>query len=268
MKTHPFHLVKISPWPILTSFALMFTMIGFVLFIREYYIGYYLLPIALIILVFLLYSWWRDIINEGLSGHCHSTAVQMGLKIGMVLFILSEIMLFFTIFFAYFFSSINPVGELEGVWLVGHGHWPPSNIILFDPWSIPFINSLILLLSGTSVTWAHHAIILKNKSESIRALGITVLLGIFFTSFQIYEYVHAKFGMSDGIYASNFYFATGFHGIHVVIGIVFLSVCYFRAKRGDFIQGDHLGFEFAAWYWHFVDVVWLFLFIFIYVIPS
>ncbi|MGI4775488.1 MAG: cytochrome c oxidase subunit 3, partial [Janthinobacterium lividum] len=205
------------------------------------------------------------VINEGRSDH-HTEPVRMGLRIGMGLFIISEMMFFFAFFFAYFRSSIFPVGILDGVWVVKDGVWPPPEIQTFDPWDIPFINTLVLLLSGTTVTWAHYAMEENNQKDCITALGITVLLGIFFSLMQAYEYHHASFKLRDGIYAANFYLATGFHGIHVIIGTIFLGVCYLRAKRGDFAENrGHLGFEFAAWYWHFVDVVWLFLFTFVYV---
>jgi cytochrome c oxidase subunit 3 len=174
-------------------------------------------------------------------------------------------MFFITFFWSFFKARLFPVGILDGVWPGEANNWP--GVTVLDPWDLPFLNTLILLLSGTTVTWAHYAITNGNKKDSVTALGLSILLGLIFTSMQAYEYHHALFALNDGIYGSNFYMATGFHGIHVIIGTIFLSVCYFRAKRGDFLQGkNHLGFEFAAWYWHFVDVVWLFLFIFVYVL--
>lgn len=265
-KGHPFHLVDPSPWPILTAFALMLLAIGAIMFMHEYRFGLYVFGAGFLSVIFCLYSWWGDVIKEGLQKH-HTHAVQTGFKIGMVLFILSEIM-FFAVFFGSFFkSSLFPAGILDGVWVVEAGIWPPASIKTFDPFDIPFINTLILLLSGTTVTWAHYAFEENNQKDCITALGFTIVLGIFFSLMQAYEYHHATFAFKDGIYPSNFYLATGFHGVHVIIGTIFLSVCYYRARRGDFVKGkNHLGLEFAAWYWHFVDVVWLFLFTFVYVI--
>lgn len=228
--------------------------------------GHYILGIGLVSLVLCVYCWWRDVVKEGLIGKHHTEAVQMGLRIGMALFIISEVMFFFAFFFSFFKSSLFPVGILEGLWVVKEGSWPPAGIQTLDPWDIPFLNTLILLLSGTTVTWAHYAVMEGNQKDSVTALGYTILLGAFFSCMQAYEYFHAHFKLSDGVYAANFYLATGFHGLHVIIGTIFLAVCYFRAKRGDFQKGNgHLGFEFAAWYWHFVDVVWLFLFTFVYI---
>ena len=263
---HPFHLVDLSPWPILTSFSLLLLTGGGVMFLHNSMIGGYITGAGFLSVIFCAYSWWRDVINEGMFGGFHNETVQHGLRIGMALFILSEVMFFFAFFFAYFYSSLFPLDILDGFWFSEEGTWPPKGIQTFDPWDIPFTNTLILLLSGTTVTWAHHAIEEKDQESSVLALSLTVGLGAAFSCIQAYEYHHAAFGMSDGIYAANFYLATGFHGLHVIVGTIFLAVCLFRAKRGDFIEGGHLGFEFAAWYWHFVDVVWLFLFVFVYVL--
>lgn len=264
---HPFHLVDPSPWPIATSFALLFLAIGGIMFMHNYRFGAIVLGLSLLSVLYCLYSWWSDVIKEGLIEKHHTKKVRIGLRIGMALFILSEIM-FFAVFFGSFFkASLFPVGVLDGVWVIKEGIWPPSSIKTFDPFDIPFINTLILLLSGTTVTWAHYAVEENNQQDCVTALGLTIILGIFFSLMQVYEYHHAAFGFKDGIYPSNFYLATGFHGAHVIIGTIFLTVCFFRARRGDFsLINGHLGFEFAAWYWHFVDVVWLFLFTFVYVL--
>ena len=263
--THPYHLVEPSPWPIATSAALFILAMGIIMYLHEYNFASLVLSSGICSLLFCLYSWWRDVINEGRVGKFHTSAVRKGLRIGMLLFILSEVMFFFAFFFAYFFSSMFPAGILDGIWVISEGSWPPSNIQTFDPWDIPFMNTLILLLSGTTVTWAHHAIKNHNRDESVKALGITIMLGLLFSAFQAYEYHHAAFGLKDGIYAANFYLATGFHGVHVLIGTIFLTICYFRARNNHFDKTHgHLGFEFAAWYWHFVDVVWLVLFVCIY----
>jgi cytochrome c oxidase subunit 3 len=182
----------------------------------------------------------------------------------MALFIASEVMFFVAFFWAYFGAAFFPKLPLEDVWAIAEGIWPPKNIIPFDAFDLPLINTLILLLSGTTVTWAHHALLHGNNRDVIRGLAITVALGVLFTICQAYEYSHAAFGLTDGKYAATFYLATGFHGLHVMIGTAFLAVCLVRAIRGTLTAKGHLGFEFAAWYWHFVDVVWLFLFLGIY----
>lgn len=266
-QNHPYHLVDPSPWPIITAFSLLFVTGGAVMTLHNHSIGHFVGGFGIVALLSCLVKWWRDVIKEGLLDHAHTDAVRIGLRIGMALFILSEVMFFFVFFWSFFDASIVPqkIFDESGIWPVEPGVWPPKGIKTFDPWDIPFMNTLILLLSGTTVTWAHHAVQENNQKEAVEALGYTVLLGIFFTSMQIVEYAHAPFKFTDGIYASNFYLTTGFHGLHVIIGTIFLSVCYFRARRGHFNKGNgHLGFEFASWYWHFVDVIWLFLFAFVY----
>ncbi|MFN7039025.1 MAG: cytochrome c oxidase subunit 3 [Alphaproteobacteria bacterium] len=265
---HNFHLVNPSPWPIATSFSLLILAIGGILFMHKYMIGHFVLPLGLLLVISTVYCWWKDVVTEGIRDKAHSEIVQQGLRIGMALFILSEIMFFYAFFFSYFKASFDPVNILEPgeVWAIKEGIWPPAGIEKFDPWDIPFMNTLILLLSGTTVTWAHHALIENNKKDLIQALTYTVILGVFFSCMQAIEYMHSPFLFKDGVYASNFYMATGFHGAHVLIGTIFLLVCLIRAKKGDFDKGKgHLALEFAAWYWHFVDVVWLFLYIFVYI---
>ncbi len=265
---HKFHLVAPSPWPILTSFSLFFFLLGLIFYIKDLYIGSYIFFCACIALCIILCLWWKDVINEGIQGY-HSANVKTGLKIGVVIFFLSEICLFGSFFSSYFFSKINPMGTLlEGIWVSKTGIWPPENIQTINPWDLPLMNTIILLLSSNTVTWAIFAIEHKDKKDSSLALLLTVILGILFLSFQIYEYYHANFAMKDGIYGSNFYIITGFHGLHVLIGTIFLFICYLRTLRGDFLRGDHLGAEFAAWYWHFVDLIWLFLFVFMYVFDA
>ena len=267
MQNHPYHLVNPSPWPVMTAFSLLLLASGGVMSIHEYSYGNYVLAIGLMAVIFCAANWWKDVIKEGRIDKAHTEAVRYGLRMAMALFILSEIVFFGVFFSAFFKARLFPEWILDGVWITTQGIWPPEGIKPFDPWSLPLINTLILLLSGTTVTWAHHSIMTNNKKESVEALGYTILLGISFTCLQAFEYHHAAFKFTDGIYASNFFMATGFHGLHVIIGTIFLTVCYFRAKNGHFEEGNgHLGFEFAAWYWHFVDVVWLFLFVFIYVL--
>lgn len=263
---HPFHLVNPSPWPALMSLSLFFVTFGLANFLHDRAIGKPLLAVGIVLVLSFMYTWWRDVVKEARVDHAHTGEVSHGLRAGMLLFIVSEVMFFFAFFWAFFSSSLLPHAPLDDVWNIAKGVWPPKGIHTFDPWHVPFINTLILLLSGTTVTWAHHALMNGDRKGMIQGLTLTVLLGMVFTSLQAYEYSHAAFGFKDGIYASTFYMATGFHGAHVIIGTIFLLVCLIRAGKGHFDAGkNHLGFEFAAWYWHFVDVVWLFLFTCIYV---
>lgn len=266
-KSHPFHILNPSPWPLCLAVSLFFVTLGAAMFFHAHSIGYGVFGFGIIATIFTIFSWWRDVISEGRNDHAHTIEVREGLRIAMALFILSEVAFFFAFFWSFFKAWLDPVHLLDDVWPTILASWPPKGIVTFDPWDIPFMNTLILLLSGTTVTWAHYALDDDNQEELVQALGITSFLGIVFSCLQAYEYSHAKFKFSDGIYASNFYMATGFHGLHVLIGTIFLLVNYFRARAGHFSKGNgHLGFEFAAWYWHFVDVVWLFLFVFVYVL--
>ncbi len=265
-KQHDFHLVDPSPWPLLVALAVVLLATGTALFMHDYHFGKLLMFSSMIFLVTISVLWWRDVIKEGIVDQAHTSLVRKGLSIGMALFILSEVMFFFAFFWSYFKASLFPEMIVTDVWPTAPGVWPPEGISTFDPWSVPFLNTLILLLSGTTVTWAHHELLKNNQKNLIKALTITVILGFSFSCLQSYEYIHAPFKFAEGIYASNFYMATGFHGFHVIIGTIFLAVCLFRAKKSHFTEGrGHLAMEFAAWYWHFVDVVWLFLFIFVYV---
>lgn len=261
---HNFHLVEPSPMPIYGALSVFSLAIGALAYMHEKPFGNILLIIGFVMVFATMFFWWRDVVKEGIKDKSHTKIVQHGLRIGMALFILSEVMFFFAFFFSFFKFSLFPVDLLEGLWPVAQGTWPPAGVKTFDPWDIPFMNTLILLLSGTTVTWAHHSLMHGDRKGLIQGLTYTVLLGICFTSLQAYEYYHAAFGFRDGVYSSNFYMATGFHGFHVIVGTIFLTVCLLRAKKGQLTPEGHLGFEFAAWYWHFVDVVWLFLFICIY----
>lgn len=267
-KTHPYHILPLSPWPILITAAIFFMAIGGTLILHKKEFGYSIFVPSTLLLIYILYRWWADVVEE--SNVYHTLPVQNGLKFGMSLFILSEAMFFFAFFFSCIHFDLFPVDFLNtGIWPEVKGTWPPKGTITMDPWSIPFMNTLILLLSGTTVTWAHYAILEGNQKDAEDALGLTVILGVFFTCMQIFEYHHAPFKFADNSYTTNFYLATGFHGLHVLIGTIFLAVCYFRAKKGHFSNPEAaLGFEFAAWYWHFVDVIWLLLFLIIYIIGS
>lgn len=254
---HPFHLVDPSPWPFVASLSAFSCAIGGVLYIHAYQQGFVTLIVSFLMLLGTMFVWWRDVIREStFEGH-HTGIVQQGLRYGVLLFIVSEILFFFAFFWAFFHSSLAPTIEIGSI-------WPPKGIIVFDPWQIPFLNTLILLLSGCTVTWAHHAIVCNQRTEGLIGLSLTIILAVIFTLFQVFEYNMANFRLSDGIYGSTFYMATGFHGFHVFIGTIFLVVCIVRLFQYQLTQQHHFGFEAAAWYWHFVDVVWLFLFVSVY----
>ncbi len=263
-KEHKYHLVNPSPWPIIGAVSAFCLALGTAFMLHSKAIGYILQPLGFLGVLTTMYLWWRDVVKEGLYEKVHNSIVRHGLRIGMGLFILSEVMFFFAFFWSFFNFRFDPVAILEGVWPIKEGIWPPEGTKTFDPWHLPFMNTLILLLSGTTVTWAHHALLEGDRKGLVKGLGYTILLGISFTALQAFEYSHAPFNFKDGIYPSNFFMATGFHGFHVIVGTIFLTVCYFRARKGQFTKENHLGFEFAAWYWHFVDVVWLFLFVCVY----
>jgi cytochrome c oxidase subunit 3 len=215
------------------------------------------LSFGILMIIYSMFVWWRDIIREAtFEGH-HTQVVQLGLRYGMILFIVSEIMFFFAFFWAFFHSSLAPTVEIGAV-------WPPKGIEVLNPWEVPFLNTVILLTSGAAVTWAHHAILAGERQQAINSLIVTIVLAVLFTGFQAAEYVEAPFTIADSVYGSTFFIATGFHGFHVFVGTVFLSVCLIRQIQNHFTRKHHFGFEAAAWYWHFVDVVWLFLFVAIY----
>ena len=263
VKHHDYHLVDPSPWPFIGGLSALLVTMGGVYWMRG---GTSLIAIAGIIgLIYVMIAWWRDVIIEAQTGY-HTRVVQLHLRYGMILFIASEVMFFVAWFWAYFNSSLfpNDVHQVARDALFG-GVWPPKGIETFDPWHLPLLNTLLLLTSGTTVTWAHHALLEDDRQGLKYGLILTVLLGAAFTCVQAYEYAHATFHFSGNIYGATFFMATGFHGFHVLVGTVFLLVCLIRTYAGHFTSKQHLGFEFAAWYWHFVDVVWLFLFICIYV---
>jgi cytochrome c oxidase subunit 3 len=212
-----------------------------------------------------MYGWWADTVKEAHEG-AHTRVVSLHLRYGMIMFIASEVMFFVAWFWAYFDASLYPNEAIQASRLLyTGGTWPPKGIEVLDPWHLPIYNTVILLLSGTTVTWAHHALLHNDRKGLIQGLTLTVLLGVLFSSVQAYEYAHAPFAFKNSIYGATFFMATGFHGFHVLVGTIFLGVCLIRALRGDFTPKQHFGFEAAAWYWHFVDVVWLFLFFCIYV---
>jgi cytochrome c oxidase subunit 3 len=261
-KPHPYHLVKPSIWPMASAFAAGLLALGIIFFMHDvewgsFHLGYKGLILGLFAVLACMYFWWRDVIYEAFVEKAHSAVAKIGFRFGMMLFILSELMFFVAFFWAFFAAALYPVG----------GVWPPEGIEMVNPLDLPLMMTMILLLSGCTVTWAHEAILEGDQDNFALALGLTVVLGVVFLGFQSYEYshlAHSYFGFTDGIFASTFYMATGFHGFHVLVGTIFLAVCWLRAKKMHFNKKDHFGFEAAAWYWHFVDVVWLFLFVAVY----
>jgi len=254
----PYHLVDPSPWPLLAAFGGGATVLG-IIFVAHYG-NYILLSLGLATVFVVSFLWWRDVLTESRTAGLHTPVVRLGLRYGMTLFIASEVMFFVGFFWAYFHFALYPVHVSGAATAV----WPPEGVHTFNAFQLPLLNTLILLLSGTAVTWAHHALLNGQRKFLIMGLGLTILLGLSFTTFQALEYSEAPFKFTGGVYPSVFFLATGFHGFHVIVGTIFLIVCWWRARGGGFSTTRHFGFEAAAWYWHFVDVVWLFLFVAIY----
>lgn len=252
---HPYHLVDYRPWPLTGAIGVLTLVTGIVKWFHNFNIN--LLILGYIITILTIYQWWRDICREGTIQGKHTILVSKGLRWGIILFIISEVFFFISFFWAFFHRSLSPNIEIGII-------WPPIRIISFNPFQIPLLNTIILITSGITVTWAHHALIENNFKQTTQGLFTTVILGIYFTILQAYEYIEAPFTIADRIYGSTFFIATGFHGLHVIIGTIFLLICLIRHINNHFSNNHHFGFEAAAWYWHFVDVVWLFLFISIY----
>nr|YP_010403088.1 cytochrome c oxidase subunit III [Gynaephora rossii]YP_010403101.1 cytochrome c oxidase subunit III [Gynaephora groenlandica]UQW19909.1 cytochrome c oxidase subunit 3 [Gynaephora rossii]UQW19922.1 cytochrome c oxidase subunit 3 [Gynaephora groenlandica] len=252
---HPYHLVDYSPWPLTSAIGVMTLVTGMIKWFHNFNMN--LLIMGYLIIILTMYQWWRDVCREGTYQGKHTILVVKGLRWGMILFIISEVFFFLSFFWAFFHSSLSPNIEIGSM-------WPPSGITPFNPFQIPLLNTIILISSGISVTWAHHAMMNNNNTQMTQGLFITIILGIYFTILQAYEYFEAPFSIADSIYGSTFFMATGFHGIHVMIGTLFLFFCLMRHLNNHFSKNHHFGFEAAAWYWHFVDVVWLFLYISIY----
>nr|ATD53004.1 cytochrome c oxidase subunit III [Psammotettix sp. EMHAU-2015-Zz053036] len=255
MKNHPFHLVDNSPWPLTGSMGLMSLTSGTILWFH--FKEMWLMNLGIIIIVLTMIQWWRDVVRESTFQGMHTKKVVLSMKWGMILFISSEVLFFSSFFWAFFHSSLSPTVEI-GM------QWPPMGIKPFNPMSIPMLNTMILLSSGISITWAHNTLINKNLSQTIQSMFITIFLGMYFTALQAIEYYEAPFTMADSIYGSTFFMSTGFHGIHVIIGTLFIFISMIRIMKLHLSNIHHVGFEAAAWYWHFVDVVWLFLYISIY----
>lgn len=252
---HPFHLVDARPWPLTRSLGAFLLTRGLVK--RFHCLEWDLFFLRILRIILSIIQWWRDIVREGTFQGLHTSTVQRGLQWGIVLFIVSEVLFFFSFFWAFFHRSLRPCVELGAI-------WPPEGVQPFNPFHIPLLNTAILLASGATVTWTHHRLLSSRHSEAVQRLTLTIFLGVYFTGLQGLEYFEAPFSIADSVYGTTFFVATGFHGLHVIIGTSFLSVCLLRLVKAHFSSNHHFGFEAAAWYWHFVDVVWLFLFISIY----
>nr|ASY98488.1 cytochrome c oxidase subunit III [Idolomantis diabolica] len=252
---HPYHLVTYSPWPITTAISIMITMLGFISLFHE--INEKIMLLGTLILMISIIQWWRDVTRESTMQGFHSNEVIIGLQWGMILFIISEVFFFISFFWTFYHSSLTPTIDLGVL-------WPPIGITPFNMLQVPLLNTIILLASGITITWSHNSLLKNNTKQAIQGLMLTIMLGIYFTMLQLYEYFEASFTITDSVFGSSFFMATGFHGLHVIIGTSFLLTCLLRMMYMHFTSKHHFGFEAAAWYWHFVDVVWLFLYVSIY----
>lgn len=255
MKNHPFHLVDKRPWPISGSIGLMSITTGIVIWLHLNEL--WLINLGVLIILLTIIQWWRDVIRESTFQGIHTKKVVKRIKWGIILFIVSEIIFFSSFFWAFFHSSLSPSVEV-GI------QWPPIGVKPFNPIGIPLLNTIILLSSGISITWAHNTIINKNYNQTLKGIYLTVILGIYFSILQAIEYYEAPFTIADSVYGSTFFIRTGFHGLHVIIGTIFIMVSTIRIAKLHISSYHHVGFEASAWYWHFVDVVWLFLYISVY----
>lgn len=255
----PFHLVTLRPWPLIRSFSIKIILIGIINWFHNFDLR--LVIFGKILLLIILFQWWRDVVRERTFQGFHSKIIISGIKFRIILFIISEIFFFIRIFWCYLHIYLSPRIEIGSL-------WPPKNIQSFNPYEIPLLNTIILLSSGVTVTWCHYSIINKNLNNIILRIFFTIFLGIIFSLFQYLEYKEARFSICDSIYGSVFYISTGFHGLHVLIGSLFLLVNFIRIIYNNFSSLHHVGFEIAAWYWHFVDVVWLFLYLLVYFLSN
>lgn len=255
----PFHLVTLRPWPLLISLSIFIGFYGAIHIFKYKAINFFLFGLFCITLV--VVQWWRDVIRESTFQGFHSNEVVRGLKLGIILFIISELFAFFGVFWCYIHIYLAPGIEIGIL-------WPPKNIDIFNPYHIPLLNTVILLSSGVSVTWSHHAVLFRDKGQSVVGLIVTVLLGTIFTIIQYLEYKRASFTIADSVFGSIFFLATGLHGFHVLVGTIFLLVALGRMISDHFSSDHHLGYEIAIWYWHFVDVVWLFLYLLVYILSG
>jgi cytochrome c oxidase subunit 3 len=254
---HPFHIVDPSPWPFIAAFGAFELTFGMALYMSRYTGGKFLVQLGLFTIIYVMYVWWRDVIREALYEEKHNLRVQRGLRLGIALFIVSEAMFFFSFFWAFFYFSVTPSFDPAC-------SWPPKAILQAKPFGMALLNTYLLLSSGAALTWAHHAMVKGSKKNVIVALLYTLSFAVLFMNIQYYEYTTYPFNISDGIYGSCFYMLTGFHGFHVFVGTIALFVSLIRTVLNHFTREQHVGFEGAIWYWHFVDVVWLGLFLAVY----
>jgi len=255
-RKHPFHILPPSPWPLVASVGAFLMALGGAHMMHGE--PPWLLALGVAVVVFTMFGWWRAVICEGYHEQSHTSAVQRGLRMGMALFIASEVMFFVAFFWAYFHNALH-------VSPVVAGQWPPEGIEPLHAVGLPLINTSILLLSGVVLMWGRHGLLHGRRRQAVGGIAGAALLGALFLILQAIEYGEAAFAFRSGIYASTFYMATGFHGFHVFVGTCALLVMAVRCSRGTLSPDHHLGLEAAEWYWHFVDVVWLFLFVFFYV---
>lgn len=255
---HPFHIVSPSPWPIYAAFLVFPLTIGAVMFMHSYSIGLLVLILGIIGLIITAYGWWSDVIREAVYESAHTKKVQNGLRLGFILFLVSEAMFFFAFFWAFFYFALSPSIHIGCL-------WPPYAITPINPFKTPLLNTFILLTSAITITYTHRRMRLGYSLATFVGFIETLFLAFFFVAKQFFEYLHAPFAISDGVYGSTFYMITGLHGSHVIAGALFILVNFIRFTRNEFARNHHLGFLFGLWYWHFVDVIWIFVYIFIYV---
>jgi len=272
-KNHDYHIVNPSIWPFVAAISSFVMLIGAVIWMREGSPALALIGLVGVLIV--MCGWWADVVKEAQSGTDHTPVVQIGLRYGFILFIISEVMFFVAWFWSFFRYALFT--QPETAEFAAGGSFPPEGIHAFNPWALPFVNTLILLLSGCTLTAAHHYLIEMRENDGkvsetrkkvFQLLAITCILGGIFLICQALEYVeayHEGLTLQSTYYGASFFMATGFHGFHVLVGTIFLIVCLIRVGKGHFTAERHIGFEAAAWYWHFVDVVWLFLFAAIYI---
>ena len=251
----PFLPVQTSFWPFLLS-LLLFSLASNVVMWFSFKVSLYYVLSSLFFVVFLRFMWWKDLSRERMLGY-HTHKLEYSLRIRILLFILSEVCFFLSFFWAFYDASMAPVIDI-GI------TWPPKGITPLSTYSVPLLNTVILLSRGITVTWAHHSLINNFYLKSLFGLVLTVFLGVYFIAMQYVEYNEASFAIADGVYGSTFFIATGFHGMHVTIGALFLLYVAILTYQGKLLFNHHFSFEAAAWYWHFVDVVWLFLFLSVY----
>jgi len=251
----PFLAIQGSFWPIFSSLILFSLLCNMVLWINIK-IRFFLVIVPVFLTISIIFLWWKDLNNERVVGY-HTHKLEVRLRVAMLLFILSEVFFFLSFFWAFYDSSLAPTVELGMV-------WPPKSVTPLSVYSVPLLNTIILLSSGITVTWAHHRLMNNFFAKTVVRLLTTVILGVYFLAMQWLEYNEAMFSISDGVYGRTFFMATGFHGMHVIVGTTFLFYVFISLVYGKLLFNHHFSFEAAAWYWHFVDVVWLILFISVY----